>query len=111
VKAAKGISLEEIDLWFEQHKEEMLAERIEEMTEGLKKRMLKSTGLPPKNAIVRKPNRKRLAVDMAQEIDVLADQLRRQGVADPITQARDKLAQQWRFASGQSLHKWLRRNR
>jgi hypothetical protein len=56
-------------------------------------------------------HRKRLALVRAREVDQLAGQLRRQGVRDPIKQARDRLAERWGFASGQALHKWLRRNR
>jgi hypothetical protein len=109
MKAAKDVSLEEID----QHLDETVSERIEEIGERLKKLMAKSIGLPPKNGIAtaRKPDRKRLAVDIDHAIDVLAKQLRRQGIRDPIAQARNKVAEEGGFASGESLHRWLRRNR
>jgi hypothetical protein len=108
-KTAKDISLDEIDKYFEQHKEEILAEQIAETAEDLKKRFLERAGVSAK--IVRKPDQKRLAADIAHQIDVLATQLRGHGVPNPITQARNKLACELRFASGNSLHRWLRRNR
>jgi hypothetical protein len=56
-------------------------------------------------------HRKRLPPVIACEIAELAEKLKRKGVRDPARQARDTLAQRWGFASGASLHKWLRRNR
>jgi hypothetical protein len=59
----------------------------------------------------RRAYRQRLSVAMDGEIAALAKELKRQGVAAPITQARNKLAPQWGFAGGASLQKWLQRNR
>jgi hypothetical protein len=55
--------------------------------------------------------RKRQAAVRAREVEALAEKFKRQGARDPITQARDKLAPKWGFASGGSLNRWLRRNR
>jgi hypothetical protein len=56
-------------------------------------------------------HRRRLAPDMAREVAELADQLRRQGIKDPVRQAQNTLAERWKFASGKALNRWLRRNR
>jgi hypothetical protein len=85
---------------------EELARRLEEEAKRLRAKYGAAA-----DPMGRRPDRKRLATVMAREIDVLAAQLRKQGVANPITQARDRLAQRCGFASGQSLHRWLRRNR
>jgi hypothetical protein len=59
----------------------------------------------------KRSHRKRLAAAVAREIAALAERLAQQDVSDPITQAQDKVAQRWGYASGKSLNKWLRRNR
>ena len=56
-------------------------------------------------------HRRRLAPAMAREVAELADQLRRQGIKDPVRQAQNTLAERWKFASGKALNRWLRRNR
>lgn len=56
-------------------------------------------------------HRRRLAPAMAREVAELADQLRRQGIKDPVRQAQNTLAKRWKFASGKALNRWLRRNR
>jgi hypothetical protein len=56
-------------------------------------------------------HRRTLASLRAQELKRLAFELQRQGVPNPISAARDKLAKQYGLGSGQSFHKWLRRNR
>jgi len=56
-------------------------------------------------------HRRRQALAIRHEIAILTQRLKRQGIANPITQARNKAAKRWGFASGESLNKWLRRNR
>jgi hypothetical protein len=46
-----------------------------------------------------------------EEFKALAEQLKRQGVRDPASQARERLAREWGFQSGQSLKKWFLRHR
>ena len=55
--------------------------------------------------------RKQLALAIAHEITALADRLKRHGIRNPITQAQNEVAQRRGYASGESLHKWLWRNR
>jgi hypothetical protein len=56
-------------------------------------------------------HRKRRAAIIDGEIAVLAKQLRRRGVSDPITRAEKEIAERWHHASGSALNRWLRRNR
>jgi len=55
--------------------------------------------------------RKQLALAICHEITALADGLKRQRARNPITQAQNEVAQRRGYASGESLHKWLWRNR
>jgi hypothetical protein len=57
------------------------------------------------------PPAKIRAATIAREIAARADELRRRGVHNPITQARNEAAKRWHHASGAALHRWLRRNR
>ena len=59
----------------------------------------------------KRAHRGQLASLRAREVDRLAFELKQQGVANPISKARDMLAEKWGFQSGHSLHKWQRRNR
>lgn len=54
--------------------------------------------------------RKQQAAGLDREIAVLADELRRSGVPDPVAQAEKKVAAQL-GKSGPALNRWLRRNR
>jgi hypothetical protein len=56
-------------------------------------------------------HRKRQARVRAKEIARLADELKQQGVRDFANQARELLAAEWGFQSGQSLKKWFLRHR
>jgi hypothetical protein len=55
--------------------------------------------------------RKKLAATIAREIAVRADELRRRGVRNPVTQAEKEAAERWHHVSGAALNRWLRRNR
>jgi len=65
----------------------------------------------PTAAIEPAPSAKILAATIDREITARADELRRQDVLNPITQARNEAAERWGHASGAALHRWLRRNR
>jgi hypothetical protein len=56
-------------------------------------------------------HRKRQARVRAKEIARLAAELKQQGVRDFANQAREELAAEWGFQSGQSLKKWFLRHR
>ena len=76
---------------------------------------LMHVGRKPAAAIATKiepaPPVKILAAAISREIVARADELRRCGVQNPITQAREEAAKRWGHASGAALHRWLRRNR
>jgi hypothetical protein len=54
---------------------------------------------------------KRLAAAIKREINARAAKLKRDGHANPITQAREEVAKLREHASGDALKKWLWRNR
>jgi hypothetical protein len=49
--------------------------------------------------------------EIAQEIAVRADELRRRGARDPVAQAEEAIAERLGHASGPALNRWLRRHR
>ena len=49
--------------------------------------------------------------EIRQEIAARADELRRRGVRNPVTQAEDEIAKQLGHAGGPALNRWLRRHR
>jgi hypothetical protein len=49
--------------------------------------------------------------EIRQEIVARADELRRRGVRNPVTQAEKEIAQQLGHVSGPALNRWLRRHR
>jgi hypothetical protein len=55
--------------------------------------------------------KKMLAAVIRREIVAHADELRRRGVHNPVTQAEAEIAKRWQHASGAALNRWLRRNR
>jgi hypothetical protein len=65
---------------------------------------------PNRKAVRRLRNRRR-AFDIDAELAVLAEQMRQQGVHDPIAQAKSKLAAKHGHHSSDALDRWLRRNR
>jgi hypothetical protein len=54
--------------------------------------------------------RKKQAAAIRREIAARADELRRCGVRDPVTQAEEEIAQRWQ-RTGPALNRWLRRHR
>jgi len=55
--------------------------------------------------------KKMLAAAIKLEIAAHADELRRHGVRNPVTQAKEEIAKRWQHASGAALDRWLHRNR
>jgi hypothetical protein len=56
-------------------------------------------------------HRKRIAAAIDLEIVKDADKLRKQGVSNPVTQAKEKAAKRWDHDNGEALDRWLRRHR
>jgi len=56
-------------------------------------------------------HKKQLAADISRKIAVRADELRRDGVRNPVTRAEQEVAERLRYRSGPALNRWLRRNR
>jgi hypothetical protein len=54
--------------------------------------------------------KKMRAATIKREIAAHADELRRHGVRNPVTQAQEEIAKRWQHASGAALNRWLRRN-
>jgi hypothetical protein len=54
--------------------------------------------------------RKKQAAAIRCEIAVRADELRRRGARNPVTQAEAEIAQRWQ-RTGPALNRWLRRHR
>jgi hypothetical protein len=54
--------------------------------------------------------RKKQAAAIRREIAARADELRRRGVRNPVTQAEAEIAQRWQ-RTGPALNRWLRRHR
>jgi hypothetical protein len=54
--------------------------------------------------------RKKQAAAIRREVAARADELRRRGVRNPVTQAEAEIAQRWQ-RTGPALNRWLRRNR
>jgi hypothetical protein len=55
--------------------------------------------------------RKRRAAVIRREIAARADELRRQGVRNPVEQAEAEIAKRLQHANGAALNRWLRRHR
>jgi len=55
--------------------------------------------------------KKMLAATIRREIAARADELRRQGVRNPVEQAEAEIAKRLQHANGAALNRWLRRHR
>jgi hypothetical protein len=55
--------------------------------------------------------RKRRAAVITREIAARVDELRRSGVRNPVTQAKEEVAERWGYDNVEALDRWLRRNR
>jgi hypothetical protein len=55
--------------------------------------------------------RKKRAAAISREIAARADELKRRGVRNPVTQAEKEIAEHYQHASGAALNRWLRRHR
>ena len=59
----------------------------------------------------RPTTKRQRAAAIDAEISAMADELRKNGVRDPVRQAESEIAAKWGHTNGPALNRWLRRNR